>query len=260
MQPLYNAIGSTYCASRRADPSIAKELARLIAIDEHKRFLDLACGTGNYTSALAALGGCWHGTDISDVMLDQARASNPGIIWRLSQADSLPYEDGFFDGAMCTLAIHHFAQLLRPFKEVHRVLRGGPFIIFTAFSEQMHGYWLCHYFPEMMKSSIEQMPSREVVITSLQCAGFEVESIKPFYVTEQLQDLFLYAGKARPAQYFDPVVRANISSFASRCTDAELSAGLRMLREDIDSGAFANVASRYQSIDGDYAYVVAHKH
>ncbi|MBX7228965.1 MAG: class I SAM-dependent methyltransferase [Burkholderiaceae bacterium] len=259
MQPLYNEIGSTYCATRRADPTIARTLAGLVEVQKGRRFLDLACGTGNYTTALASIGGEWHGCDISDVMINQARSKSPAIDWKLSKADSLPYQSKYFDGAMCTLAIHHFPDLLKPFQEVHRVLDQGVFALFTAFPEQMEGYWLCHYFPEMMKSSIVQMPAQTLVTAALESAGFEIEKIEPFYITNELQDLFLYSGKDRPNQYLDSAVRANISSFASRCSVEELSAGLERLSRDIESGEFSKVAASYQSTHGDYAYVVARK-
>jgi SAM-dependent methyltransferase len=259
MQPLYNAIGSTYCATRSADLAIAHELARLVAIRDNKNFLDLACGTGNYTNALASLGGNWHGIDVSDVMISQAKEKNPRVQWQLSSADAIPYPSTFFDGAICTLAIHHFPELLGPFKEVHRSLNHGHFVIFTAFPEQMCGYWLCRYFPEMMRSSINQMPAQELVVTSLQNAGFEVEDIIPFYVTNELQDLFLYSGKERPEQYLDPLVRSNMSSFASKCSDQELEKGLQLLRADLASGEFEKVTRSYQTSEGDYAYVVANK-
>ena len=259
MQPLYNEIGSTYCATRCADPAIAKTLANLVEVHNGRRFLDLACGTGNYTTALAEIGGEWHGCDISDVMINQARSRSTSIDWQLSKADLLPYQSQYFDGAMCTLAIHHFPDLLKPFQEVHRILDQGIFALFTAFPEQMERYWLCHYFPEMMKSSIAQMPAQELVAAALQSAGFEIEKIVPFYITNELQDLFLYSGKDRPSQYLDSAVRANISSFASRCSAGELASGLERLSRDIASGQFSTVAASYQSMLGDYAYVVARK-
>jgi len=257
MQPLYNVIGSTYRATRRADPAIARELARLLAVDESKTFLDLACGTGNYTIALELLGGNWHGVDVSAVMINQAQEANSRVKWQLSNADVIPCPSDFFDGVMCTLAIHHFPKLLDPFKEVHRVLKHGRFVIFTAFPDQMREYWLCHYFPDMMRSLIEHEPTEDLVVSSLKSAGFTIESINPFFVTNELQDLFLYSGKNRPEQYFDPVVRSNMSPFATRCSREELDKGLQRLRNDLDSGEFKNVLQEFESASGDYAYVVA---
>lgn len=258
-QPLYNSIGSTYCTTRRADPAITAEIARLVGIENDSRFLDVACGTGNYTCALANLGGHWHGIDISEVMLSQAAKKNSGIKWKVAGADILPFDKDFFHGVVCSLAIHHFPELIRPFQEVWRVLSQGYFVIFTAFPEQMQNYWLCHYFPEMMRRSMEKMPGRELVVDALQMAGFDIHSIIPFHVTGQLQDMFLYSGKERPRFYLDPSVRSNISSFAALCDAGELQNGLSSLQADLNSGQFLKVSQRYSSLQGDYAYIVAKK-
>lgn len=177
MQILYDSIGTTYARTRRADPAISAELARLVEIAQDRRFLD----------------------------------------------------------------------------------RQGRFVIFTAFQEQMHDYWLCNYFPEMMRRSIEKMPAQSTMIDALLTAGFEIERVIPFYVTSEHEDLFLYSGKERPEFYFDPLVRSNISSFATLCPEKELQAGLSALRSDLESGQFPAIAQRYSSPHGDYAYVVANK-
>jgi ubiquinone/menaquinone biosynthesis C-methylase UbiE len=153
MTALYDTLGATYGATRRADPVIARTLAQLVGLADDAVLLDLACGTGNYTHALAALGGRWHGVDVSERMLAQAAAGSPEIAWQLAAADALPYPDGTFDGAICTLAIHHFPDLRGAFREVFRVLDGGHFVILTAFPDQMESYWLGHYFPAMMERS-----------------------------------------------------------------------------------------------------------
>lgn len=259
MEPLYNAIGAGYRATRRANPGICRMLAQLAGIYPGGTFLDLACGTGNYTSALAALAGQWHGVDISDQMLHQAAAANPDIEWRIAGADALPYQDGFFNGAICTLAIHHFPNLHEPFKEVFRVLYAGPFVLFTAFPEQMRTYWLCHYFPEMMERSIQQMPARAAVTEALHNAGFTVDEIIPYHIPANLDDLFLYSGKDRPQLYLDSIVRSNISSFAALCPEAELNSGLQALQNDLTTGAFPMIAERYSADTGDYVFVVARK-
>lgn len=73
MPALYDTIGSTYVHSRRADPGIVQALARQLRLAPGGAYLDLACGTGNYTAALSGLGGQWSAVDVSRVMLDQAR-------------------------------------------------------------------------------------------------------------------------------------------------------------------------------------------
>ena len=51
-----------------------------------------------------------------------------------------------------------------------------------------------------------------------------------------LQDHFLYCGKHRPELYFDPAIRAGISSFADLCEPEEVTEGLARLRADLDAG------------------------
>lgn len=257
MPPLYDLIGSTYPTSRRADPLITKMLAAELALSRRGQYLDLGCGTGNYTIALSGMGGAWSGVDVSEGMLDRARQKSNAVTWTQSGAEALPFPDGCFDGAICTLAIHHFLGLEEPFSEARRTLRAGSFVIFTGLAEQMSRYWLCDYFPEMMARSIDRMPTEAQVRAALLRAGFKSITVTPFWVTNELEDLFLYSGKHRPELYLDPAIRANISSFASLASASELQEGVERLGADLESGAFASVKAGYTDEAGDYAFVTA---
>ena len=254
---LYDSIGQGYQTTRRADPGIAQSLSQHLEDQPIGRYLDVGCGTGNYTGALAARGGTWTGVDVSEKMLQKARRAYPDVSWQLAAAEHLPFPDNAFDGAIATLCIHHFAELAGPFREVRRVLRAGRFVIFTAFAEQMRHYWLGHYFPEMLERASRAMPSERAVMDALERAGFANMKTCPFFVTEHLEDLFLYSGKQRPRLYLDPTVRANISSFSTQCAAIELASGLEDLAADLERGTFGDIASRYGSDTGDYAFVVA---
>jgi ubiquinone/menaquinone biosynthesis C-methylase UbiE len=258
MTTLYDRIGATYSRSRRADPEIARTLADELRLVDGGAYLDLACGTGSYTNSLSTLGGVWSAIDVSEVMLAQAKKRSSAFVLAQASADALPFKDASFDGVVCTLGIHHFADLDLPFSEVRRTLRSGVFVFFTGLAEQMRNYWLCHYFPEMMARSTEKMPAKEKIYSALSRAGFKSILCTPFHVTDELQDLFLYSGKHRPHLYLDPEVRANISSFASLATAAELQEGLARLAADLQSGAFASVKARYATHEGDYAFISAH--
>ena len=146
---------------------------------------------------------------------------------------------------------------MKAFQEVARVLAGGRFVIFTSFPEQTRNFWLREYFPEMIERSCAQLPGERIIRDALVAAGLEIEEIVPYDVADDLEDLFLYAGKRRPHLYLDPDVRANISSFATQCTVAELEHGLERLKSDLDSGEIGRVIERYDSREGDYAFVVA---
>ena len=258
MQPLYDTIGSSYAATRRADPAIVEKLAEFLTLESGKKYVDVACGTCNYTSAMSARGGDWSGVDVSGVMLEAARELHPSLSLAHGDVQALPYETGTFDGAICTLAIHHFSDLASALTEVCRVIKSGPIAIFTGIAEQMQTYWLCHYFPTMMALSINAMPSRISIFAALESAGFKNAEEHPFFVTPDLVDLFLYSGKHCPELYLDPVVRSNISSFARLCSQSELHQGLEQLKADLITGEFVNIAASYFSETGDYAYVTAH--
>ena len=72
--PLYDNIGVHYDSTRRADPHLTERLAHNLALRPGGRYLDIACGTGNYTHSLAEKGGDWYGVDVSSGMLRRAQA------------------------------------------------------------------------------------------------------------------------------------------------------------------------------------------
>jgi ubiquinone/menaquinone biosynthesis C-methylase UbiE len=256
--PTYDRIGKSYDSTRRADPFILGRLLYHLNSKPGEKILDVACGTGNYTIALAQSGLTMHGIDQSSVMIEKACKKSDRVRWHLGDAEQMPFTDKSFTGALCTLAIHHFKDMRPIFAEVHRVLEQGRFVIFTADPDPMKKSWLNNYFPEMMTKSAERIPRKEVVTKNLIDVGFAIISTERFYVTETLQDLFLFAGKHRPALYLDPQVRAGISSFAEIATIEEVERGLAHLARDIDSGKIRDVIASDPN-ESEYLFIVAQK-
>ena len=260
----YDRIGLGYDATRRADPYIAERLAHHLAPDgsagEPRRYLDLACGTGNYTTALSMRGDEWHGVDRSSRMIANARPKDRPVHWFQARAEHLPFSDSVFSGAMCTLALHHFDELGPIFTEVYRVLDRGKLVIFTAGRAQMRGYWLNEYFPESMRRSIDQMPEVGDVEDNLNRAGFSTIETEPYHVSPDLQDLFLFSGKHRPQLYLEEGFRRGISTFSSLASPGEVAEGCERLEQDLETGRIAEVVERYSSDSGDYLFIIASKH
>lgn len=258
MEAIYDKIGTGYDTTRKADPVILTTLSELLGIKMQNKYLDVACGTGNYTSGISRYGGKWFAFDGSKKMLSEARLKSSQIDWKFFDVSNLGYESDFFNGATCSLAIHHFPNLIKPFREVARVLKANSkFVIFTSTPEQMKEYWLNHYFPKMMEKSCEQMPSFEVVESALVQAYFSIEATVPFFITPELQDFFLYSGKQRPEMYLSENVRNGISSFHNFCSQTELDRGLVKLQKDITSGDIGSVMESYESNNGDYLFICA---
>ena len=255
---LYDRIGHGYDTTRRADPSIARRLVDHLQLRPDRPYLDVACGTGNYTAALAATGARLYGVDRSRRMLAAARAKDPTVAWLLGDVAAMPFRDSSFSGAICTLAIHHFRSPRPVLREVARVLRHeGRFVIFTTTPEQTRGYWLDEYFPDAIDRSVDQLPSLEAIRHDLASPGFHTIATDPYDVQPDLQDFFLYSGKHRPEIYLDPRVRAGISTFASLADPAEVQAGCAKLADDIQSGRIADVIAAHRHDRGDYLFIIA---
>lgn len=256
----YDRIGIGYDATRRADLRIAAILARLLEPRPGARYLDAACGTGNYTRAVKALGLDMTGVDQSETMLAVARAKATDIGWHQGDVTALPFADGTFAGAMCTMAVHHFTDRARAFAEITRVIRApGSLVILTSLPEQLRGYWLNAYFPDALRRSAEQMPKYDAMETLLASCGLRLDVAEPWSVPRDPVDLFLYSGKHNPHLYLDPNVRSGISTFASLAEPAEVEQGVARLEQDIASGAIAHVMARYANETGDYMFLAARK-
>ncbi|HWV14793.1 MAG TPA: class I SAM-dependent methyltransferase [Cellvibrio sp.] len=260
MSAIYNQIGTGYDTTRSADPEILNILAGLLSLKENGLYLDAGCGTGNYTHELAKLKGTWKAFDQSELMIEKAKQKNSNIEWSVFDVVKTHYKTASFDSILCTLAIHHFPDLTTAFKEISRVLLPqGKFVIFTSTPEQMQTYWLNHYFSIMFEHSIQQMPSVDKIEAALRHAHLTLLEIKPFNVSEELKDLFLFSGKQRPEMYLSESVRTGISSFRNFCPSAELESGLSLLSGDIKSGNIHSIIEKYEQTKGDYCFLVAQK-
>lgn len=260
MPSLYNAIGENYNATRQADPHLAERLFALLQPKADGLYIDIGCGTGNYTTALADKGLNFYGVEPSAAMLEVASTCSNKVNWFMAQAEEIGLGDEIFDGAIATLTIHHWTNLSKGLAEINRVLKpGASLVIFTATPQQMRGYWLNEYFPLMLRRSMAQMPKAETVFKALCDAGFGIAGTEKYFVAPKLKDYFLYSGKHHPEYYFDSGIRRHISSFAALSTQDEVEAGLARLKEDIISRRFEEVKASYNNENGDYLFVVAQK-
>lgn len=96
------------------------------------RLLEVGCGTGNITLALAQRGARMVGLDASGPMLarakDKTRQEGLAITWIRGLASHLPFVDGSFDGVMGILALDFMTDREMSLQEMVRVLRPGGFV------------------------------------------------------------------------------------------------------------------------------------
>lgn len=260
MKPKYDTIGIDYNLTRTADRYLTEQLLHHLQPSTGGLYLDIGCGTGNYTHALQQKGLDFIGIDPSPLMLEKARIKNSQIDWRLGSAENTELSEGWVDGIIGSLTIHHWTNLKQGFAEMCRILKpSGRIVIFTSTPQQMKGYWLNHYFPKMLADSIEQMPSLAKVSAAMTASGLELLKSQKYSIRPDLEDHFLYCGKHDPERYFNDQIRQGISSFSALSNRSEVESGLAALRKDIDRGKFTEIMQSYENDLGDYLYVIGQK-
>lgn len=123
-----------------------RELEKLLPDFHGRRVLDLGCGYGWHCQYAAEHGAaCVLGTDISQKMLEAARARNPGpsIEYRQAAMEELRFPDGSFDVVLSSLAFHYVKDFRPLVRSISRWLTpGGSFVfsvehpVFTAYGSQ----------------------------------------------------------------------------------------------------------------------------
>ena len=89
------------------------------------RVLDLGCGSGEFTSLIAAAGANVIGAEVAEAAILIAQRKYPDEDFRLVPFEGeLPFEDGAFELVWASEVIEHVADTERWLREVRRVL--GP--------------------------------------------------------------------------------------------------------------------------------------
>ncbi|PWH81490.1 class I SAM-dependent methyltransferase [Algibacter marinivivus] len=260
MKAKYDTIGINYNETRSADPYITEQLLKKLKPKAFGLYLDIGCGTGNYTNEFNKHGYRFIGIDPSDEMLKKAKQKNKNIDWKLGKAENITLKTETLDGIIGSLTIHHWTDLGKSFTELYRVLKPKTnIVIFTSTPKQMKGYWLNHYFPKMLEDSMQQMPSLDTIEKTMTLAGFSEIKTEPYFIKPDLKDLFLYCGKQNPSLYLDAAIRHGISSFSSLANKDEVENGLEKLKKDIENNEINNIIQSYENNLGDYLFISGKK-
>jgi 2-polyprenyl-3-methyl-5-hydroxy-6-metoxy-1,4-benzoquinol methylase len=115
-------------------PQMAARLAFLLdRVPVGGRVLDVGCGEGRFTSALARAGHEAVGIDVAQEPLRRAREREQGLDLRLvPAAGPWPLEDVSFDAVWAGEVIEHVADTSGWLSEVRRVLRSGGALVLST--------------------------------------------------------------------------------------------------------------------------------
>lgn len=113
---------ATYAANAAFVPAMGQPVVALLAPLAGERILDIGCGDGVLTAAIAATGATVVGVDASPAMI--AAAQERGLDARVMQGEALAF-DAEFDAAFSNAALHWMRDGAAVAEGVARALRPG---------------------------------------------------------------------------------------------------------------------------------------
>jgi demethylmenaquinone methyltransferase/2-methoxy-6-polyprenyl-1,4-benzoquinol methylase len=136
-----------------------KRVIRLTRIQPGERALDLCCGTGDLTFALAKKGADVTGLDFSEPMLEVARgksaAFNSGghakfsatkIQFIQGDAQQIPFPENSFDVLTIGYGLRNLSDLDAGLREMLRVTKPGGRFVALEFGKPANAPWRAFYF------------------------------------------------------------------------------------------------------------------
>lgn len=138
---------------------------------EAAAILDVACGPGIITAALAPRAREVVAFDLTPEMLSKARqrcaeAGLSNVTFQEGSAAALPFPDASFDAVVTRLSIHHFEAPAGPMAEMARVLRpGGVLVLADIVSSEVAEETELHNAIETLRdpSHVRMLPLSELV-------------------------------------------------------------------------------------------------
>ena len=126
-----------YALVNRWDPSHLKRIDRLIPIAPGDSVLEVGCGQGHLTKALADRGVDIVGIDANP---QAAEVAGSGLV-RQMMAEALEFDDETFDYIVSVHAIEHIPPLQQALREMVRVLVPGGRALFIYPAEPIKGLY-----------------------------------------------------------------------------------------------------------------------
>jgi len=136
-----------------------RRVVQLAQIKPGDRALDLCCGTGDITFALAKNSAQATGLDFSAEMLEVAKgknqqpaASNQQPVFLQGDAQQIPFPENSFDIVTVGYGLRNLTSWERGLDEMFRVARPGARLIVLDFGKPANALWRTIYFTHLQLS------------------------------------------------------------------------------------------------------------
>jgi ubiquinone/menaquinone biosynthesis C-methylase UbiE len=199
-----------------------RTIAAAVGANTIRDILDLGCGTGRYSGALAEyFGARVIAVDPAETMLAEARKKSlANVTLRKGSGESIPLADGSVDLVFISMAYHHFEAPAAAASECHRVLReGGMACLRAASIDRIGEYPYVPFFSRTPELCREHLASVEAMQRTFVEAGFDCVSHQVVR-SELASDWPTFAERT--------ALRAD--SILQRLSDAEFAEGMERLR------------------------------
>jgi ubiquinone/menaquinone biosynthesis C-methylase UbiE len=166
--------------AEKTDDKVAARFLTALGQAGQGDLLDVACGPGVVTAAIASHATSVVAFDATAQMLEKAKARCAkaklrNVDFKRGDAENLPFDDSQFDGVVTRLAVHHFADPQRALNETFRVLRrGGTAVIVDVVSSEDTGESNLQNAIERLRdpSHVRMLPASELTVRMTR-SGFQ---------------------------------------------------------------------------------------
>ncbi len=133
----WEKVSFVYGKFMRNNEEVYGETCEVIAkyLKKDMEVLEIACGTGQFTSLLCKHSDKWIGTDFSANMVENAKENiiENNVDFRVEDATKLSFEDETFDAILIANALHIMPEPKKALREIKRTLKQAGILFAPTF-------------------------------------------------------------------------------------------------------------------------------